>query len=80
MLQELATLSELDSKEAAWARAAQAGDRAAFGRFYERYARMVHGVLLAHVSHGEAEDLVQEISLTAMGQLESLRQAGAVGG
>jgi hypothetical protein len=26
--------------------AAQDGDRAAFGQLYERYARMVHGVLL----------------------------------
>jgi hypothetical protein len=27
--------------------AARRGDRAAFGRLYDRYARMVHGILLA---------------------------------
>jgi hypothetical protein len=29
--------------------AAQGGDRAAFGVLYQRYGRMVHGVLLARV-------------------------------
>ena len=31
------------------ARAAREGDRAAFGELYARYARMVHGILLARV-------------------------------
>jgi RNA polymerase sigma-70 factor, ECF subfamily len=76
----LETLIEIDSAEAAWTRAAQAGDRAAFGRLYERYARMVHGILLAYVPYGEAEDLVQDVFVAAMGRLDGLREAGAVGG
>ena len=35
--------------DAALVAAARAGDRSAFGRLYERYARMVHGILLARV-------------------------------
>ena len=31
---------------------ARAGDRGAFGGLYERYARMVHGLLLAHAASG----------------------------
>jgi len=56
--------------------AAAAGDRAAFGELYVRYARMVHAILLARVPPGEAEDLVQEVFLTAMRQLRRLRNSG----
>ena len=38
------------------------GDRGAFGELYVRYARMVHGILLARVPAGDAEDLVQRRS------------------
>jgi RNA polymerase sigma-70 factor, ECF subfamily len=61
-------------------RAAQSGDRAAFGALYRRYARMVHGVLLASVSYTHAEDLVQDVFVIAMHQIGSLRDASAVGG
>ena len=61
-------------------RAAAEGDRRAFGELYVRYARMVHGILLARVPPGEADDLVQEVFLSAMKQLRSLRTAAAVGG
>ena len=54
-------------------RAAAAGDRTAFGELYERYARMVHAILLARVPPGDAEDLVQEVFLSAMRQLRGLR-------
>lgn len=59
--------------EAGLVRAAAAGDRAAFGELYERYARMVHAILLARVPPGEAEDLVHEVFLSAMGRLRGLR-------
>ena len=36
-----------ESDDARLVRAAREGDRAAFGRLYERHARMVHGILLA---------------------------------
>lgn len=61
-------------------RAAVAGDRGAFGELYVRYARMVHGILLARVPPGEAEDLVQEVFMSAMKQLRGLRTAAAFRG
>lgn len=60
--------------------AARGGDRAAFGRLYERYARMVHGILLARVPLAEVDDLVQEVFLLAMRRLHTLRDAAAFGG
>ncbi len=66
--------------DAALVAAAQAGDRAAFGRLYERYARMVHGILLAHVPWSDAEDLQQDVFVTALQRLGTLREAGAFGG
>lgn len=60
--------------------AAQSGDRAAFGVLYERYAGMLHGVLLAHASFCDAEDLVQDVFIRAMQQLGSLRDPAAFGG
>jgi RNA polymerase sigma-70 factor (ECF subfamily) len=54
--------------------AARGGDRAAFGRLYDRYARMVHGILLARVPPREVDDLVQEVFLSALRQLHALRE------
>ena len=59
--------------------AARDGDRAAFGRLYDRYARMVHGVLLAKVPVGEVDDLVQEVFLLALRRLVALREAASFG-
>ena len=61
-------------------RAAAAGDRAAFGELYVRYARLVHGILLARVPPGEADDLVQDVFLSAMRQLRGLRTVAAFRG
>jgi RNA polymerase sigma-70 factor (ECF subfamily) len=60
--------------------AAANGDRSAFGELYSRYARMVHGILLARVPPGEAEDLVQDVFMSAMRQLRVLRTAAAFKG
>lgn len=68
------------SEEAALVRAAQAGDRAAFGALYEKFARMIHGVLLAHVCYSDAEDLLQDVFVRAMEQLSGLREPAAFGG
>jgi RNA polymerase sigma-70 factor (ECF subfamily) len=59
--------------------AARGGDRAAFGRLYDRYARMVHGVLLAKVPAGEVDDLVQDVFIRALGRLSTLRENGSFG-
>jgi RNA polymerase sigma-70 factor (ECF subfamily) len=61
-------------------RAAVQGDRPAFGELYQRYARMVHGILLARVPAGDAEDLVQDVFMSAMKQLRNLRTAAAFRG
>ena len=60
--------------------AAIAGDRPAFGELYVRYARMVHGILLAKVPPKDAEDLVQDVFISAMRQLRGLRTASAFRG
>jgi RNA polymerase sigma-70 factor (ECF subfamily) len=60
-------------------RAARDGDRAAFGRLYERYARMVHGILLGRVPIGEVEDLVQDVFVRAMRQVHTLRDVKCFG-
>src|SRR5438445_8108409 len=59
--------------------AAREGDRAAFGRLYERYARVVHGVLLAKVPLGEVDDLVQDVFMMALRRLSTLRETGSFG-
>jgi len=60
--------------------AAQGGDRDAFGRLYERFGPMVHGVLLTRVPYGEVDDLVQDVFLSAFQRLSTLRAPGAFGG
>lgn len=59
--------------------AAREGDRAAFGRLYDRYACMVHGVLLARVPPEEVDDLVQDVFLIALRRLSTLRENGSFG-
>jgi RNA polymerase sigma-70 factor, ECF subfamily len=59
--------------------AARRGDRAAFGRLYDRYAGLVHGVLLAKVRLDEVDDLVQDVFMTALRRLSTLREAGSFG-
>jgi RNA polymerase sigma-70 factor (ECF subfamily) len=61
-------------------RSAVAGDASAFSRLYERYGRVVHGLLLARVGRDEVEDLVQDVFLTAWRRLDDLRDPAAFGG
>ena len=55
------------------------GDRDGFGRLYDLYAPLVHGVLLARVPRAEVDDLVQDIFLHAYKKLHTLRDASAFG-
>jgi RNA polymerase sigma-70 factor (ECF subfamily) len=59
--------------------AAREGDRAAFGGLYARYARMVHGILLARVPPNDVDDLVQDVFLRALPKLCDLRDAARFG-
>ena len=61
-------------------RAAQQGDRAAFGALYEQYSLMVHGILLAHASYSDVDDLMQDVFVCALRQLPMLREPAAFGG
>lgn len=61
-------------------RSALTGDSAAFTRLYERYGRVVHGLLLARVARDEVDDLVQDVFLTAWRRLDGLRDPAAFGG
>lgn len=66
--------------DAATVRAAQAGDEHAFEALYRRYARVVHCILLSRLPRCEVEDLVQEVFLTALNKLKSLREPAAFPG
>ncbi|HEY9283427.1 MAG TPA: sigma-70 family RNA polymerase sigma factor [Pyrinomonadaceae bacterium] len=66
-------------REAALIGLVRGGDNEAFGRLYARYGRMVHGILLARVPYGEVDDLVQDVFMTALRKIDTLRDAGAFG-
>ena len=55
------------------------GDRDGFGRLYDLYAPLVHGILLARVPRAEVDDLVQDIFFHAYKKLHTLRDASAFG-
>jgi RNA polymerase sigma factor, sigma-70 family len=55
------------------------GDRNSFGRLYDLYAPMIHGILLARVPRSEVDDLVQDIFLHAFKKLHTLREWAAFG-
>jgi RNA polymerase sigma-70 factor (ECF subfamily) len=55
------------------------GDEPAFRALYERYAPMVHAVLLSRAPRGEADDLMQEVFLAAWRALHQLRDGEHAG-
>src|SRR5579884_3724114 len=59
--------------------AAQEGDREAFGRLYNDFAPLVHGILLSRVPRDMVDDLMQDVFLTAMTRLGSLRDPRSFG-
>jgi RNA polymerase sigma-70 factor (ECF subfamily) len=67
-------------QEASLVEAVRLGDHDAFTDLYQKYAPMVHGILLARVPRKEVDDLMQEVFLTAFRRIESLREAAAFGG
>jgi RNA polymerase sigma-70 factor (ECF subfamily) len=64
-------LATIDANESQWLALARRGDRAAFERLFLRYAPMVHGVLLARVPRADADDLMQDVFVTALERLAS---------
>jgi RNA polymerase sigma-70 factor (ECF subfamily) len=65
--------------EAALIEGVLAGNRDMFGRLYQLYAPLVHGVLLARLPRSEVEDMVQDIFLHAFRKLHTLRDTRAFG-
>ncbi|MEP6568795.1 MAG: sigma-70 family RNA polymerase sigma factor [Acidobacteriota bacterium] len=68
-----------ESVESVIVRTVLAGDRDMFGRLYELYAPLVHGVLLARMPRSEVDDVAQDIFLHALRKLHTLRDANAFG-
>jgi RNA polymerase sigma-70 factor (ECF subfamily) len=62
-------------------RAAQAGDRAAFGELFERYRPGIVALAMRRVRNAdEAEELAQDVFIQAMQKIEQLRVPEAFGG
>jgi RNA polymerase sigma-70 factor (ECF subfamily) len=68
------------SEDARLVRAARKGDQGAFARLYERYARVVHGLLLSRAPRADVDDLVQDVFFAAWNRLDALRDPAAFGG
>ena len=56
-----------------------AGDGDAFGELYRKFGPMVHGIALSRVGWSEADDVVQEVFISAHKNLNTLRDRAAVG-
>jgi RNA polymerase sigma-70 factor (ECF subfamily) len=64
-------------------RGAQRGDRVAFAELYQRFTRMVHGIVLARTARGaraDVDDVVQDVFLIALERIVDLREPAAFGG
>ena len=61
-------------------RGAQRGDRAAFAELYQRFTRMVHGIVLSRIGRTDVDDVVQDVFVRALERLGDLREPAAFGG
>jgi RNA polymerase sigma-70 factor (ECF subfamily) len=61
-------------------RAAQAGDAASFEQLYSRYAPVVHSIALGRLSAPDADDVTQNVFVTAWRKLQTLRDPAAFAG
>jgi RNA polymerase sigma-70 factor (ECF subfamily) len=67
-------------------RGAQRGDRVAFAELYQRFTRMVHGIVLARLARpgrpgaNDVDDVVQDVFMTALKRISDLREPAAFGG
>lgn len=72
------TENELDLAELV--RAAQEGDRDAFGLLVERYERYVFATALRRLgNHAEAQELTQEVFVQALRKIHQLREPACIG-
>lgn len=68
------------TEDARLVREARQGDERAFAHLYDRYARVIHGVLLARAPRADVEDLLQDVFISAWNRLDALRDPAAFGG
>src|SRR5207237_6375647 len=61
-------------------RAAQAGDTGSFELLYSRYAPVVHSILLGRLPAFDADDVTQNVFITAWRKLAALRDPAAFAG
>ncbi|HEV3024492.1 MAG TPA: sigma-70 family RNA polymerase sigma factor [Pirellulales bacterium] len=62
-------------------RAAQAGDRAAFGELAERFERSVYATALRRLgNHVDAQEVTQEVFVQALRKIHQLREPACFGG
>ncbi len=50
-----------------------------FEELYSKFSPLVHGIVLSRIPKSDAEDVVQEVFMSAFVSLETLRDKGAVG-
>ncbi len=62
-------------------RAAQGGDRRAFGELVTRYERAVYAAVFRRLAnHAETQELCQEVFIQALRKIDQLRDPGCFGG
>ena len=61
-------------------RAAQAGDVQSFEMLYAKYAPLVHSILIGRLPAADADDVTQNVFITAWSKLTSLREPAAFAG
>jgi RNA polymerase sigma-70 factor (ECF subfamily) len=61
-------------------RAAQAGDVVSFEMLYAKYAPVVHAIVLGRLPAVDADDVTQNVFITAFTKLDSLREPAAFAG
>jgi len=69
--------SVAEATDEALVREAQRGDRSSLAKLYVRHSPLVHGILLARVSVSDAEDILQEVFITALTRIDTLREPAA---
>ena len=70
-------LSEVGPSDAELVLAARRGDVPAFEQLYARHAPLVRSILLGRLAAADADDALQEVFMTALQKLESLRDPSA---